>query len=715
MPYRFNPFTGQLDDYGSGGGSVSIGLSAADILSATGSTINGVDGGVTDRIVFWDDSAGKLTYLDLGTNLSITGTTLNATGGGGTPGGTTTQVQFNNAGAFAGDANFTWSGTTGLALGKALGISAAGAASTPAEVLSGAWFSGGTGSTTTPHLLLQPSGTTSSSWSTGGTGLGLNAATGFAGNLVDLQQNGTSRFSVSAGGAVTAASFSGSGASLTGLTAGNLSGTIPSAVLGNSSLFVGTTSVALNRASANLALTGISSIALPGATSGTVTLTPAAVAGTTSITLPATTGTLVTTGDSGSVTNAMIAPAAGIPYSKLTLTGTIVDADISASAAIAASKIVAASTTGAGVVQLTDSTATTSSTLAATATAVKSAFDLANAALASSGGAMTGPLTLNAQNQLRLADLDSSNYVGFQSPSVVGANVVWTLPAADGSSGQVLSTNGTATLSWATALTAAANNAFTGANTFTNATGQTFRNAATQDGIILAGRAGGTTSLAVTLIPGTLTLSRTLTLPDVSGTVVTTGDSGSITNTMVSASAAIAYSKLSLTNSIVNGDIAAAAGIVDTKLATISTAGKVSGTAITSGNISTSGSIATTSTLAVGQSSAAANTDLDVNGTYAQVPVAVAALAIDCSTGNHFTKTIAGNSTFTVANVPASRAYSFTLELTHTSGTITWFAGVVWPGDIAPTLTTGKTHLFMFSTVNGGTRWRATSLVNYTT
>lgn len=41
------------------------------------------------------------------------------------------------------------------------------------------------------------------------------------------------------------------------LTAGNLSGTIPSGVLGNSSLFIGTTSVALNRASAALTLAGI--------------------------------------------------------------------------------------------------------------------------------------------------------------------------------------------------------------------------------------------------------------------------------------------------------------------------------------------------------------------------------------------------------------------------------------------------------------------------
>lgn len=104
-----------------------------------------------------------------------------------------------------------------------------------------------------------------------------------------------------------------------------------------------------------------------------------------------------------------------------------------------------------------------------------------------------------------------------------------------------------------------------------------------------------------------------------------------------------------------------------------------------------------------------------VNGSYRGNPTAVAALDIDCSLGNFFTKTINGASTFTVSNVPASRAYSFTLELTHTSGTITWFSGVEWPGGTAPTLTTGKTHLFLFVTDDGGTRWRASSLINYTT
>ena len=49
-----------------------------------------------------------------------------------------------------------------------------------------------------------------------------------------------------------------SGANLTNLTAGNLTGTIPSSVLGNSSLFIGTTSIALNRTTASQTLTGVS-------------------------------------------------------------------------------------------------------------------------------------------------------------------------------------------------------------------------------------------------------------------------------------------------------------------------------------------------------------------------------------------------------------------------------------------------------------------------
>ena len=187
--------------------------------------------------------------------------------------------------------------------------------------------------------------------------------------------------------------------------------------------------------------------------------------------------------------------------------------------------------------------------------------------LALTGGTLTSNVTLNGQSDLRFADLDSSNWVALQAPASISTNFTLTLPSADGTTGQVLQTDGSGILSWTSTLSAAS-------PTFTGA--------------------------------------------------------------------------------------------------------------------------------------------VYINGSYRGNLTAVSALDIDCSAGNYFTKTIAGASTFTVSNVPSSRAYAFTLELTHTSGTITWFSGVEWPGGTAPTLTTGKTHLFMFVTDDGGTRWRAASLINYT-
>lgn len=71
----------------------------------------------------------------------------------------------------------------------------------------------------------------------------------------------------------------------------------------------------------------------------------------------------------------------------------------------------------------------------------------------SSSGELTaygGNLTLNAQGDLRFADSDSSNWVAFQSPATVSSNVTWTLPSADGTNGQALTTNGSGTLSFTT-------------------------------------------------------------------------------------------------------------------------------------------------------------------------------------------------------------------------------------------------------------------------
>ena len=68
----------------------------------------------------------------------------------------------------------------------------------------------------------------------------------------------------------------------------------------------------------------------------------------------------------------------------------------------------------------------------------------------------TGNVTINAQGDLRLADSDSSNYVGFQAPATVSSNLLYTLPGADGSAGEQLTTDGSGTLSWSAAVNVAA-------------------------------------------------------------------------------------------------------------------------------------------------------------------------------------------------------------------------------------------------------------------
>jgi hypothetical protein len=63
---------------------------------------------------------------------------------------------------------------------------------------------------------------------------------------------------------------------------------------------------------------------------------------------------------------------------------------------------------------------------------------------------INGNAQLLAQGDLRFADADSSNWVAFQAPTTIAANYTLTLPTTDGSNDQVLTTNGSGTLSWTT-------------------------------------------------------------------------------------------------------------------------------------------------------------------------------------------------------------------------------------------------------------------------
>ena len=199
--------------------------------------------------------------------------------------------------------------------------------------------------------------------------------------------------------------------------------------------------------------------------------------------------TKLTVGTNGQVLTADSAETAGMKWST-PASGTVLSVNATAPIFVVSGSttphitVSGATTSAVGVVQLSDSVTTTSSVLAATPTAVKTAYDLANAALPRTGGTITGEV--------------------------------------------VIGTTGTLLFEGAT------DNAF-----------------------------------EIQLAAADATSDKVVTLPDTTGTIITTGDTGTVTNAMLAGS------------------------IADTKLSTISTAGKVSNSATTATSANTANTIVT--------------------------------------------------------------------------------------------------------------------------
>jgi hypothetical protein len=241
---------------GQGGSAVAVATTATGALTFLGTPSSAnlralvTDESGTGALLFANGAGGAFTVTTLnglgivagnaGKTLTVSNTlTIEATdgttldiGNGGVLGSMAYQVANGVAitgGAIDGtDIGLTTRATglfTGLEATGATAFSANGAASVPATIWNGAIFTGGTGTTNFPHLFVQPSGATSATtWSTSGTAIGVNAATGFAGNLIDLRVAGLARFSVNQNGnivnigSLTAGSIASSSGQLIGWT-----------------------------------------------------------------------------------------------------------------------------------------------------------------------------------------------------------------------------------------------------------------------------------------------------------------------------------------------------------------------------------------------------------------------------------------------------------------------------------------------------------------
>ena len=302
-----------------------------------------------------------------------------------------------------------------------------------------------------------------------------------------------------------------------------------------------------------------------------------------------------------------------------------------------------------------------------------------------SGGAFatfTGDVTINAQKDLRFGDADSSNYVGFQAPATVSSNVVWTLPAADGSAGQQLATDGSGTLSWTSATNVAA----------ADLTGATLASGVTASSLTSVGTLGATTFDGDVTFTGASSNG----VWDKSANAFV----GNLTGTASTATNALAADTVDTAN--IQTDA--------THYLTFTTGSTTGATIGIDGNLEYNPS-----------SNLITAKHLYLSGNYTNSREDITASAtptIDCNSGNYFTLTQNQNiSSWTISNVPANyRAYALTLELQNASYSTSWsgFTNLKWPGGVAPTLNASKAHLLIFVTDDGGSNWRGAAIADYT-
>jgi hypothetical protein len=281
------------------------------------------------------------------------------------------------------------------------------------------------------------------------------------------------------------------------------------------------------------------------------------------------------TGDVTSVGNATTIANDAVTSAMIN-NGEIVNADISATAAIVDTKLATIST--AGKVSNTATTATSANTVDAIVLRDGSGDFSANEITADLIGDVTGDITGNAATVTTNANL-TGDVTSVGNATTIANDAV---TSAMINNGEIVNADISATAGIVDTKLATISTAGKVSNTATTAT-----SANTVDAIVLRDGSGDFSANEITAdLIGDVTGDITGNAATVTTNANLTGDVTSVGNATTIANDAVTSAMIN-NGEIVNADISATAAIVDTKLATISTAGKVSNTATTATSANT--------------------------------------------------------------------------------------------------------------------------------